>query len=137
MASIFALCSAVSPSSRLNISDCHHLTPGAETAGANRAAEPTTTAAMRANRLESVERVIVSFAGQYDWCVVSIYPDSPSVAEASSLRMTVSTRLSGVEAPEVNPMDTGPDMGSHPVVTRSPIPPTGLCRISEGDRRPP
>src|SRR5262245_15088789 len=63
-------------------------------------------------------------------------PGLTRLAKASSLRMTVSTRLSGVEAPEVNPMDTGPDMGSHPVATRSPGPPTGLCRISKGDRRP-
>src|SRR5215813_4285205 len=50
--------------------------------------------------------------------------------------MTVSTRLSGVEAPEVNPTDTCPDGGSHPTETRSSLPPTGLCRISDGDISP-
>src|SRR5262245_45629422 len=105
MASIFELCSAVSPSSRLNISDCHHLKPWAETAGADSTTTAMTAVAMIANRLESVERVIVSFVGQYDWGTIFVYSDLPGLAKASSLRMTVPTRLSGVEAPDVNPMD--------------------------------
>ena len=32
---------------------------------------------------------------------------------------TAPTRLSGVEAPEVTPIDTGPDGGSHPAVVTS------------------
>src|SRR4026209_1015138 len=106
MASIFALCSVVSPSSRLNISDCHHLKPWAESAGADSTTAARTATAMIAKRLEIVERVIVSFVGQYDWGTVIVYSDLPTLAKASRLRMTVPTRLSGVEAPEVNPIDT-------------------------------
>src|SRR5262245_46893788 len=135
MASIFELCSAVSPSSRLNISDCHHLKPWAET-GADSTTAATTAVAMIANRRESVERVIVSFVGQYDRGTIFVYSDLPGLAKASSLRMTVPTRLSGVEAPDVNPIERGPDPGSHPIETRSSLPPTGLCRISDGDMRP-
>src|SRR5688572_13401408 len=56
-------------------------------------------------------------------------------ASRSRRRMTDSTMLSGVEAPEVRPMATGPP-GSHPVVVISCFPPIGLWVIAEPDARP-
>ncbi len=51
---------------------------------------------------------------------------------ASSVRTTRSTRLSGVEAPDVRPTRRGPLAGSQPLDSISPGAPTGLCRIMRG-----
>src|SRR5690606_15651154 len=52
----------------------------------------------------------------------------------SRMRTTCSTMLSGVEAPDVKPIVTGP-AGSQPVVRISSGCPAGLCRIVSGDSR--
>jgi hypothetical protein len=43
--------------------------------------------------------------------------------------------LSGVEAPEVRPIETGPSGGSHPVADTSDLVPIGRCRISSAETR--
>ena len=49
--------------------------------------------------------------------------------------MAAPTRLSGVEAPEVNPIVTSPTAGSQPFDTISVFCPTGRCRIWSTDTR--
>src|SRR6185436_6940096 len=53
----------------------------------------------------------------------------------SSRATAAPTRLSGVEAPEVRPIETGPSCGSHPDEDTSALVPIGRCRISSGDTR--
>ena len=49
--------------------------------------------------------------------------------------MAAPTRLSGVEAPEVRPIDTGPSAGSQPAAVTSAFAPTGRWRISSAETR--
>src|SRR5262245_8231454 len=62
---------------------------------------------------------------------------TPIAEKASSLAMTAPTRLSGVEAPDVRPIVTGPDAGSQPAVRTSFFVPAGRWRISAADIRHP
>src|SRR5471032_1229607 len=57
------------------------------------------------------------------------------LANPSNRRTTVSTRLSGVEAPDVSPICTAPRPGSHPAEIRSCLASTGLCLISDAETR--
>src|SRR5207302_3858573 len=56
-------------------------------------------------------------------------------AKAVSLVTTAPTRLSGVEAPDVRPMRTGPSAGSQPSEVISVFDAPWRCRISAGDIR--
>src|SRR5262245_15366983 len=53
-----------------------------------------------------------------------------SSQNASSFAMTAPTRLSGVDAPDVKPIDTGPLGGNQPVVRISDFVPAGRCLIA-------
>ena len=69
-------------------------------------------------------------------CRASIRGLPTAELNASSLRTTISTRLSGVDAPDVSPTRTSPGPASQPVETTSRLSATERCRISSADTRP-
>jgi hypothetical protein len=67
----------------------------------------------------------------YDGGIRAVY-----LLQSNERRSTVfPTRLSGVDAPDVNPIDKGPATGSQPSLRISALPTAGLCRIESADSR--
>src|SRR6185436_1333812 len=72
----------------------------------------------------------------YDGGRRSISRETTFYEQNPSSRATAApTRLSGVEAPDVRPMTTGPSCGSQPDVDTSDLAPIGRCRISSAETR--
>ena len=69
---------------------------------------------------------------------IKIWPTDGQGADpvnSASFSTTSPTRLSGVDAPDVRPMEIGPLGGNQGEVVSSVFAPTGRCRISPGDTR--
>src|SRR4029453_168867 len=72
----------------------------------------------------------------YDGRRRSISRETTFYEQKPSSRATAApTRLSGVEAPEVRPIETGPSRGSHPDADTSDLVPIGRCVLSSAETR--
>src|SRR5262245_58167588 len=131
------LWSWLSPSPRRKLSDCHHLNPCTEPGIASSKAAPAKAATRAARRVMRKDFIadLPRIRHGAPYCLPQeSMADTPRASRnhllftsASTRRMTASTRLSGVDAPDVRPTVTSTPSGSQPEEISSSLASTGLC----------